>query len=99
MFIWKTSLSFSLEDFINPGEQVTEIYTSLISVMRGTMNDEADNEQNTLEKNEIIIIIIIKIQDFIKRFASNTTTNDNSKDPISYRSYADKQIVNFITDN
>ena len=67
-----------------------------MSIMCGTMNDEADNEQNTLEKNEIIII---KIQDFIKRFASNTTKNDNSKDPISYRSYADKQIVNFITDN
>jgi uncharacterized spore protein YtfJ len=41
----------SLEYFNNSEEQVTEIYTSLIPVMRGTI-DKANNEQNTTEKNE-----------------------------------------------
>ncbi|EIE92044.1 hypothetical protein RO3G_16755 [Rhizopus delemar RA 99-880] len=67
-------LSLSLEDFNNPGEQVAEIHTSLVSIMRGTMNDEADNEQNTPKKNEIIMIIT-KIQDFIKSFANHTLTS------------------------
>lgn len=41
----------SLEYFNNSEEQVTEIYTSLIPVMGGTI-DKANNEQNTTEKNE-----------------------------------------------
>lgn len=53
---------------------------------------EAHNEQNAAEKNEKI-----KIQGFAKSFASDTTTNNNSKKLISYRSYSDKQIVDFIS--
>lgn len=75
----------SLENFNNFEEQVVEIYTNLISIMRRTIDDEADKEQNTTEKNEKI-----KIQGFAKSFASNTATNNNSKKLISYRSYIDK---------
>lgn len=42
--------------------------------MRRTIDDEADKEQNTTDKNERI-----EIQGFAKSFASNTATNNNSK--------------------
>lgn len=41
----------SLEYFNNSEEQVTDIYTSLMPAMRGTI-DKANNEQNTTRKNE-----------------------------------------------
>lgn len=48
MFILKVSL----QHFNNSVEQVAKVYTSLMSTMRGTINDEADNEQNITEKNK-----------------------------------------------
>ena len=80
-----------LEGFNNSEEQVVDIYTRLVSIMRGTIDDEASNKQNTNEKNEKI-----KIQDFAKSFAGNSATNNNSEKSIFYRSYTDKQIVDFI---
>lgn len=41
-----------LEDFNNSEEQIVEIYTSLMPIIHGTINVEADNEQNTAKKNE-----------------------------------------------
>lgn len=38
----------------------------------------------------------VKTEDFAKSFASNSI-NNNSKKPMSYRSYTDKQIINFIS--
>ena len=60
--------------------------------MRETINDEADNEQNATKKNEKI-----KAQGFSKSFASNSAANNNSKKPISYRSYINKQVDDFIS--
>ena len=60
--------------------------------MLRTIDDKVDNEQNTTEKNEKI-----KRQGFAKSFASNITTDNNSKKSISYRSYTDKQIIDFIS--
>jgi ribosome biogenesis protein Tsr3 len=54
--------------------------------MHGTISDEADNKQNTTEKNEKKT----KIQSFAKSFASNTVVNNSSKKPISC---TDNQIV------
>lgn len=48
MFILKVSL----QHFNNSVEQVAKVYTSLMSTMRGMINDEADNEQNITEKNK-----------------------------------------------
>jgi hypothetical protein len=41
----------SFENFNNSEEQIVEICTSLMPIIRGTINIEADNEQNTPEKN------------------------------------------------
>ena len=39
----------------------------------------------------------IKTQGFSKSFANNIAINNNSKKPISYRPYTDKQMVDFIS--
>lgn len=50
MFIWKAPLSF--ENFNNSEKQITQVYTNLMPIICKTINDEVDNEQNTIEKNE-----------------------------------------------